>query len=319
MFSQWLINNICKKKNGSLLIRIYNHALLLIRKIILKFNSSVLIKYRLENVDITLPFRHDLPIIRRTYAYYDSAIGRIPKYLTQKYSNFQAIDIGANVGDTAIVIKAQLDIPILCIEADNFYYQLLLLNTKNINRLSYEQCFVGDLNENKLKLVSYKGTARLVETNLSGDPIHFKTLLEIMENHKEFNNVKYLKIDTDGYDCKIIRSNLDYLKINRPVIFFEYDPYFLDQLDDDGLSVFNSLKEIGYQKLLIYDNTGVYLISLEIENKKALEELNTYFSGWQSEKYLDICAFHQNDNGIAEIVREEELKFAIKQKSNSFL
>ena len=42
--------------------------------------------------------------------------------------------------------------------------------------------------------------------------------------------------------------------------------------------MFNFLKEIGYQKLLIYDNTGVYLISLEIENQKALEQLNIYLS-----------------------------------------
>lgn len=315
MFSQWLIDSYCKKRKENLLIKIFNRMLLIIRKIIISINSSILIQYRLENVNLTLPFRHELPIIKKVFSQYDSAIGRIPKYLTKKYSDFQAIDIGANVGDTAIIIKSQLDIPILCIEADDFYFHLLQLNTNNIKGISHEHSFVGDIDDNNLQLLSYKGTARLVKSNEGNNHVHFKSLLGIIEKHKDFDNVKFLKIDTDGFDCKIIRSNINFLKRNQPVIFFEYDPYFLHLAGDDGLSVFDSLIQIGYKKLLVYDNTGSFLISTETTNRKVIEELNNYFTGRDSVMYMDICAFHNIDSDIAEIVRESELEFQ-KSKRN---
>lgn len=314
MFSQWLMDSYCKKRRENIFVKIFNQLLLIIRKIIIRINSSKLIQYRLENVNLTLPLRHELPIIKKAFSQYDSAIGRIPKYLSQKYSSFQVIDIGANIGDTAIIVKANLDIPILCIEADDFYFNLLQLNTKNIEGIAHEHCLVGDINDNNLKLISYKGTARLIKSTESNNRLDFKSLLEIIEKHKNFDNVKFLKIDTDGFDCKIIRSNINFLKRNQPVIFFEYDPYFLNQAGDDGLSIFDFLMQIDYQKLLVYDNTGSFLISTETNNRKVLEELNNYFSGRESAMYMDICAFHKNDNDIAEIVRESELNFSKDQK-----
>lgn len=317
MFSQWLMDSYCKKRKENIFVKIFNQILLIIRKIIIRINSSKLIQYRLENVNLTLPLRHELPIIKKAFSQYDSAIGRIPKYLTMKYPNFQAVDIGANIGDTAIIIKAHLDIPILCIEADDFYFNLLRLNTKNIEGIAHEHCFVGDINDNDLQLISYKGTARLIKSTENNNRVDFKSISEIIIKHKNFDNVKFLKIDTDGFDCTIIRSNINFIKQNKPVIFFEYDPYFLNQVGDDGLSVFDFLMQIDYYKLLLYVNTGVFLISTETTNRNVLEELNNYFSGRESDIYMDICAFHKIDNDIAEIVRESELKFSKDQKNLS--
>jgi len=309
MIAQFISDSLIKYRKPNFVGKLVDKIFRILRKIYLKINGNTLITFNLEGHRITVPFQHPLPIVRKIYKYYDSAIGRIPKYLTQKYSKFQAIDIGANVGDTAIIIKTQLDIPILCIEAENFYFQLLQLNTRDINGISYEQCFVGDLDKNNLQLITFSGSARLVHTNEDKDLVRFKSLSEIIKKHNGFNNVKYLKIDTDGFDCKIIRSNLAYIKMSRPVIFFEYDPNFLNQLDDDGLSVFIALSEIGYENLLIYDNTGVFLISAHIKDFKTLEELHLYYSGRQSEMFIDICVFHKEDNDIYSSIRDKEFKY----------
>jgi len=314
MLAQWLSNRLIQKRNDSLLNKILDKLFPLLRRLYLRFNNSALIRFNLEGVKISLPFRHDLPTVRKHYPLYDSSIGRIPKYLTKKYSDFQAIDIGANVGDTAIIIKSQLDIPILCIEADDLYFKLLKENTKDLKYLTYEQCFVGESGSNNFQFVSYKGSARLTEVKTKNEQIQFKSLNQIVDKHSQFNNVKFLKIDTDGFDCKIIRSNINYLKIIKPVIFFEYDPYFLNLLGDDGLSVFRSLKEIGYEKLIIYDNTGDFLVSLNINNDISLKELNLYYTGRQSEMYMDICVFHKDDNEIADTIRDLEFDYFMKKK-----
>ena len=315
MLAQFLIDRIIEKRNEGLSGKISNKLFLTLRKMYLWFNSSALITYNLERINISLPLRHDLPIVRKYFPFYDSNIGRIAKFLTKKYSGFQALDIGANVGDTAIIIKSQVDIPILCIEADDLYFKLLKKNTMGLKDLDYEQCFVGESGLRNYQLVSYKGSARLTQPAGNQNNLAFKSLTEITKKHSQFNNVKFLKIDTDGFDCKIIRSNIDYLKLNKPVIFFEYDPYFLELMGDDGLSVFNSLKEMGYEKLLIYDNTSVFKMLVNIQDVNTLEELHRYYTGRKSEMYMDICVFHRDDSELADTIRESEVNFFVNLKN----
>lgn len=280
-----------------------------VRKIYLKVHKTALIKYKLDKYEIMLPLKHDLPIMKRNYPAYDTHIGRISMYINEKYKEFQVIDIGANIGDSAIIIKSKVDVPILCIEPDDYYYSLLEANTKNINGITCEKKYIGDSETSDLKLVQFKGTARLVKDRDTNSGIRFYSLQEIIEKHPKFNKVKFLKIDTDGFDCKIIRSSSEFLAQSTPVIFFEYDPYFLSTLNDDGLSVFGGLKKLGYIGALIYDNTGSYLISLNLDQELTLEELHTYFSGWKGVRYMDICVFHSVDMELFENARMNEIAF----------
>jgi len=314
MIAQFISDNLIKQRKPNLAGEIIEKFFLALRKFYLGLNGTALVHYNFIDSKITLPFRHDLPLNKKQFPEYDMNIGRIPAYLREKYPDIQAIDIGANVGDTAIIIKHFTDIPIPCIEADKFYFTLLKQNTSEIGDIVCENCFVGESKSNGLHFVNYTGSGRLVLSNEPATKILFNSLIEVIERHSNFNKIKFLKIDTDGFDCKIIRSNVDYLKVNKPVIFFEYDPYFLNLIGDDGLSVFSTLSEIGYEKLLIYDNTSVFLISLNIEDIISLEELNLYYSGRQSEMYMDICVFHNDDNDIAETIRKLEFKYFENQK-----
>ena len=315
MIAQFILNSTAKTRKDNTTGFIIQTIFQLLRKAYLLINQNALIKYKLENVEIVLPLKHDLPIMKRNYPTYDTHIGRIPGYIKRKYSDFQVVDIGANVGDSAIIIKSKVDLPILCIEADDYYYSLLEKNTKNIGAIGYEKKYVGESKISDLKLVQFKGTARLVKENKPDSGIRFYSINEIIEKHPSFNKVKFLKIDTDGFDCKIIRASTDYLMLTTPVIFFEYDPYFLSILNDDGLSVFEVLKELGYEGALIYDNTGSYLLSLRLEQNITLKELHTYFSGWKSVRYMDICVFHHVDMDVFENARLKEIDFFEKLKN----
>lgn len=288
-----------------------------VRKIYLKVHKTALIKYKLDKYEIMLPLKHELPIIKRDYPLYDTQIGRIVKYINEKYPSFQIIDIGANVGDSATIIKSNVDLPILCIEADDYYYSLLLENTKNLDNVVCDHSYVGESQSSDMKLVHYKGTARLVEDGSSKEMIKFKTIEEIIKNYNEFDNTKFLKIDTDGFDCKIIRSSSKFFSKYKPMIFFEYDPYLLESLNDDGLSVFETLKQLGYDDVIIYENTGNYLLSLKLVQEITLIELHNYFSGWEGGRYMDICVFHNSDVDIFENARMNEIAFYKIYKSKS--
>ena len=118
-----------------------------------------------------------------------------------------------------------------------------------------------------------------------------------------------IKIDTDGFDSIILKGSLDFLVMARPVIFFEYDPFFLTKQGDDGISIFPILSSIGYSKMLIYDNFGDYILSTELTNSVIIEEIHNYFSGRGGNRYCDICVFHSDDNDLFEKIRISEILF----------
>ncbi|HMN23891.1 MAG TPA: FkbM family methyltransferase [Ignavibacteriaceae bacterium] len=309
MIAQIILDSLIKDRKSNLAGKIIHKLFTFLRIVYLKINKNTLVTYNLEGSKIHLPFKHDLPLNKKLFPLYDTNIGRLAGYLKEKYIDFQAIDIGANIGDTAIIIKRYIEVPILCIEADKYYYKLLIQNTTDLKTIDYENCFVGESKSNDLVFVNYSGSGRIVKKNESASNIEFSSLTDIIKRHPNFNNVKYLKIDTDGFDCTIIRSNADFLKQYKPVVFFEYDPYFLGLIDDDGLSVFNTLRDIGYEKLIIYDNTGDFLISLSLGQTTILEELNLYYTGKKGDKYMDICIFHSEDSDLADKIRIFELEF----------
>lgn len=307
MFSQLVFNQLIKKRENNLISKVIIRILEILRKLIIKFNGKRLVRYNLNGIDILIPLKHDLPIIKRIFPFYNSNIGRIARYIKEKYSEFQAVDVGANIGDTAIIIKSQIDVPILCIEGDVFYFDILKKNTANLKNIVYENSFVGADEKVKINFINYKGSARLAVTEKPNQTIELKSLINIVSSYKGFDQIKFLKIDTDGFDCKIIRENVDFIEKFNPVIFFEYDPYFLDLNKDNGLSVFQTLFGLGYNKTIIYTNTGEFLLSLNLGNKQLLEELHLYFSGRKSDMYMDICVFHSEDNDLAERIRILEM------------
>lgn len=118
-----------------------------------------------------------------------------------------------------------------------------------------------------------------------------------------------LKIDTDGFDICILESELSYFSAVKPVIFFEYDPFFFKKTGSNGLNVFHSLKNIGYENMLVYENNGDYLMTVNTNNTELLNDLYHFYSGRAGERYCDICIFHADDNDLCKIIRSHELKY----------
>ena len=140
----------------------------------------------------------------------------------------------------------------------------------------------------------------------------FSTLPVLLEKHPRFQKSKLVKIDTDGFDGKIIRGAEAWLAKHRPVLFFEYAPYWLSLQGDDGLSIFQTLERAGYARLLVYRNTGGYEYSISLSNKVLLQEMHEYVS--RPSIYFDLCAFHVDDAALAEQVRLAELDFFRKAR-----
>jgi FkbM family methyltransferase len=279
-------------------------------------NKDPLVEYELYGFPILIPFSHKLPFILKVYPYYSLNLLRLTKCIEQKYFDLSVIDVGANIGDSVVMLRSRTKCPILCIEGDQNFLPILKHNTEQFENVEIEPCFLG-LSNIVINAVSRSsaGTAHL-ELGIGQDSnIQMRRLSEVIQSHKLFSNAKLLKVDTDGFDCQILKGAEEFILATRPIIFFEYDPFFLEKQGDNDLSIFSNLYDWGYEKALIYDNLGDLMFSVILDDVNVLAEIRAYFSGRNGQRYCDICAFHSEDNDLFLKAREEEIQYNCSRKT----
>jgi FkbM family methyltransferase len=277
------------------------------RRILAK--GSPLVHYNLKGNTIVLPWTHNLSFVLRDIPQYSHNTARIGRYIKNKYPNLVFIDIGANIGDTVILQRSEAQYPILCIEGDDFFFSILEKNILGKSNVVAIKAFVGEKDEIQIAEINkYLGSGNIIR-NMGKVKLQFRKLDSILEEYPIFLNAKMLKIDTDGYDLSILRGARKFLESAKPALFFEYDPYFFKQQNDDGLSIFPQLQAIGYKDIIIYDNTGDLLATCEVSDNKMLEEIHEYYSGRGGERYCDLCVFHKEDADVFRSSRGEELNY----------
>jgi FkbM family methyltransferase len=271
------------------------------------------VKFTLEGSELLLPLVHSLPFLRRTFPKYSSNLVRIAKKVKQKYSGLSFIDIGANVGDTVAILRNEEDFPILCVEGNEEIFAFLKANSSQWKEIYLEKTFVSTVTQDmSYRYISHDGSGHIKDDRESGVQTKVRTLSDILIEYPLFTHAKMVKIDTDGMDCQIIRSELDFFHSIKPILFFEYDPYWQRELrDTEGYKVFQSLRDIGYSNVIFYEESGEYLLSAELENAPLIEDVHNFYSslGLRQRRYCDICAFHDEDKDIFEQIRADEIVF----------
>jgi FkbM family methyltransferase len=276
------------------------------------------LRSRLPKYDTIGSYRIRLPAgscsleYKRRFRLYDVALGEITRVVRSKYQNLCAIDIGANVGDTAALIRKYSDVPVLCIEGDP---ELLPILTENAAQLGpnvvIEPTFVG--RSGALidpTLIDDAGrNASLVAATTEHGTIKLRSLGEIVEAHPSFSAAKLLKTDTEGFDFDILRESLDFIRVAKPVIFFEYDPHFRPSESRAGIDTIEALVDTGYSDFIYYDNFGNLLLRVNAGQSGTFEDLHGYLASNRRSGiavyYFDVCAFHREDADLARLVRAD--------------
>jgi FkbM family methyltransferase len=273
--AQLLVDQLLRQAPGGFQFR----ALRKLQRLVIHVHDP-LAQYDLSGTVIQLPLSHDLPFYRKLYPGYSTNIARITQLIQAKYPGSACIDIGANVGDTAVLIRSVSPCPILCIEGEEFFFRLLLRNTAAFEGIECDKSFVGESSGFiQGRLVPERGTARLIASDKDATQTPTRHLIDILADHPLFAGAKLLKVDTDGFDIRILQANLDFLQDNHPIIFFEYDPHSFGLYASSGLSLFIDLRSIGYDKVTVYDNYGDYLLTTSLFDTDALTDLHYFYSG----------------------------------------
>jgi FkbM family methyltransferase len=302
ILDQWLLNASLNTKITGPVSRGRYRFFRTIRRLRLAF-SDPMVNFCVGECRLRLPLSHELPFYRKRFPEYGLNLGRVSFYTRRKYPDSTMIDVGANVGDSVAIVRMFTEIPILCVEGEPRFFQLLAENTKGLRDIELEHTFVGAEGDHVSAIRLEGGNAQV----LLGPPpgrARICTLSQSLAHHSRFATAKLLKLDAEGFDCKILATEGALLRSNKPVLFFEYYPLQCHLAGQEPLLLLSVLYEIGYSTLLIYQNIGRYLMTLNLNQISSLEDL--HYSLVDSRGFCDVAAFHSEDEDIAAAVRNAE-------------
>ncbi len=273
-------------------------------------SSDQIIKTRVGKFDLWINETHPLPQYLKSFPSYSSNLPRLVALVKEKYPNLILIDVGANIGDTVALVRSSVDCPIICIEGDTKYYSLLEKNMVEFEDIRLYQTFLGEMNsEVRAHGKNQDGTTRIVP---SDNRVLRIASLDTLYHDQKFTSAKVIKIDTDGYDLKIIKGAKNYINEVKPIIFFEYDRLLFEEVGDDGISTLNMLEEFGYVLIFFYDNFGRYILSTKLSDHDLVLELHDYIKEHKGAfPYYDVCLFPSSDQDIAEKFKKNEMIFRV--------
>lgn len=265
------------------------------------------VRFTWRGVTLTLPFSHQLPSIWSVCDDYSQNLVRVAAACERRRKGSTMIDVGANVGDSVVVVRTLSKIPVLCVEGDPRYLRYLRLNTAQYGDVEIAPYYVGgEDGERRASVVSKGGTARL-EFDVHGETrVSLRTLQTLTREHPRFADVSLLKIDTDGLDVRILMESSEFLQARSPVVFFEYDPRLMDVNGDAGLSVYPFLRSLGYEGVVVWDNLGEYLVSTRTSESALLAHLHHYFAGGYAHRYMDVGVFPATQADLFDEVTDGE-------------
>lgn len=204
-------------------------------------------------------FAHQLPFYQKQFPLYDRQLSRLCHYMHNELKRpINIIDVGANVGDTVLNVGLK-DAFYLCVEGNESFAKFIQYNLKHRYNYSLETCYLTDNpTEKNYRPETTNGTNRLVlsENNSCDGGVITQTLDQLIDAKYKGRIFDLIKIDTDGFDFKVIRGTIQSLKRWKPLLFFEWDKAYCKEQGEDPLSIFPILETLGYSDCILFDNFG---------------------------------------------------------------
>lgn len=235
------------------------------------------------------PFSNKLLFYQKEFPLYDRQLTKICHFIkNDKKSELNIIDIGANVGDTVLSIGEKKAF-YLCVEGNEAYSRFIKPNLKRYN-YSFENTFLSDYSESEYSYEQENATGHLVKSCENSEKIKTICLDNLIK--KKYPKVKFdfLKIDTDGFDFKVIRGAKLLLQKDHPVLFFEWDKSYCTEQGEDPLSIFPILNELGYKECILFDNFGNPIKCVDTSNITLLKTYIENTIGDGLPYYYDVLA-----------------------------
>lgn len=224
--------------------------------------------------ELRVPWSSDMPYFHRHLREYSMSIPAAAQVAGEENPTTLMIDIGANVGDTAVLMRAAAPNPILCVDGEPDFYDLLKSNVAELSDIHTVCAMVGPTDSTSgVTLRQRNGSAHVVSAD-EGVPMRSLASLAAEFPHARLGLVK---TDTDGFDAAILTGASSALKDDRPIVHWEYYPELVTRFNPDGptcLSTMRDLGSIGYSTAVYYDNLGGLIGIVDLSDTDRVERLD---------------------------------------------
>jgi FkbM family methyltransferase len=254
------------------------------------------VKRTVQGVDMVLPWSHRLPDYARTEPLYGQNLPRLAAALTTRDERpVVTLDIGANVGDSALQILNATPGRVLCVEGDRVFLDFLHVNVDGLAEVAIEPALLATRVEDvSMAPVRVGGTTRF-EPGQSQNTMPTITTSELRKRHPDFDQVRLVKSDTDGYDVDLVPAVARTWADTKPVLFFEYHHELTRLAGYDPVAVWSDLAALGYRHVRVWDNGSRPIGSYPIEE---MAERSAVLDGPIEERsyhFWDVAVVHADD------------------------
>ena len=250
----------------------------------------------IQGVRMTLPWSHRLPDYTQGDSPYGQNLVQLARLLSTDDAPLVVIDIGANIGDSALQIAHATNAEVVCVEGDPYYVDFLTENTASDSRFHLEAALlVSEEAAAAMQPVRAGGTTRFVPAEDSGSAPTI-TAAELRRRHPCTERLRLVKSDTDGYDVQLVPLLAREWADRTPVLFFEYDLGLSRIAGSDPLAVWAELASLGYAEVAVWGNGGHPLWRAPIDAMPAASAVLDAPKQRYEPTYWDVAVVHADDH-----------------------
>jgi FkbM family methyltransferase len=246
-----------------------------------------------QGVELRMPWSHRLPDYAAATPAYGQNIVRLAELLAVPDAPLRMLDVGANIGDTALQVLERVDARVLCVEGDPYWLRWLVANTGTHPHVTVVPGLLQVGPDTPATTPRRRsGTTRFVSGDADGSAGTL-SVEELQRRHPELERVRLVKSDTDGYDVVLVPGLAAGRADRRPVLFFEYDLGLSLAAGNDPGRVWPELADLGYDAVSVWDNLGEPVAALDVATLAAEPDI-AVLTG-DSAPYWDVAVAHGED------------------------
>lgn len=211
---------------------------------------------------VVLPPGHDLPFYQRRDPTYDAYAGAVLRDLAAEVGRMLVIDVGANVGDTAVeALAAAPNIDVVAVEGDAHFAAYARRNTAQFGRRArVVEGFVGPVGS-QVHFRANASTGGFQGSAEDGAEVtEWITPARLLEDAASFDEVVW-KSDIDGFDVHVLVHHWDDIADACRTLWFEFDPAGTLGDREDITTLVDLLADSG-RDVRVFDNLGRQLVRL---------------------------------------------------------
>ena len=261
----------------------------------------------LEDFSFQTPFSSNILLLHFEFPLYDTGLPRLARAIRAARGNLVMVDVGANVGAVTYLVSRATPGKFLGIEANPRFRPSLAHNFAQIPGSQWRLVALTDQPRQLTARHHYLDGNSNIEPAPGGETLEFITLDDALAAAPDFAAPNLVKIDTEGFELRILRGGGKTLSSHHPTLFFEFFPEFIRREGGEPEDVFAVLRGHGYDYFMFYDGDGNFLVSLSGDQTEPLRSLRRYCELRHS--FFDVAAFHRADRDLREVFQKSETEF----------